>query len=171
MENQNNDIFSKLQGILSTKEGQEQLKNISAMFSQPQQQNDQSSAPPPPFTQQAQPQQQSEGGGGLDMGAISSLLQGFLGGGGNNNQSPPDSSFSGDSSSPLNLGGIDINTILKMQQVFQGMNKNDKNTGLLLALKPHFSEKRCKRVDQAISMMRIFSMLPMLKESGIFAGL
>jgi len=55
--------------------------------------------------------------------------------------------------------------------VFQSMNVNDKNTQLLLALKPHFGEKRQAKVDQAISMMRLFSMLPMLQESGIFAGL
>ena len=52
-----------------------------------------------------------------------------------------------------------------------GCTINDKNTQLLLALKPHFSERRRQKVDQAISMMRLMAMLPALKESGIFAGL
>ena len=69
------------------------------------------------------------------------------------------------------MPNIDLNMILKLQQVFKSMNVNDKNSQLLLALKPHFSERRQAKVDQAISMMRLMNMLPMLKESGIFSGL
>ena len=61
--------------------------------------------------------------------------------------------------------------IVRLQQVFQSMSVNDKNTQLLQALKPHFSERRRAKVDQAVSMMRLFSMLPALQESGLFAGL
>ena len=46
--------------------------------------------------------------------------------------------------------------------------KNDKRTDLLLALRPHLSEMRQKRVDNAIKLLRVVDMLPLLKESGIF---
>ena len=49
------------------------------------------------------------------------------------------------------------------------MHTNDKNTQLLLALKPHFGERRQARVDRAIKMIRLFSLLPLLRQSGILS--
>ena len=60
---------------------------------------------------------------------------------------------------------------MNLQNVFKSMNTNDKNSQLLLALKPHFKEERQAKVDQAISIMRLISMWPVIKESGIFSGL
>ncbi|MEG0691592.1 MAG: hypothetical protein RR444_00745 [Oscillospiraceae bacterium] len=181
------DLMSKLQSILSSKEGQEQLKNIQSMLSnsgnkQPE------SAPPPQNTgfdlsslanmfssmggnqaQQEAPKAQANdnnaGGNnsGFDLSSIMSMLGG-LGGQKSNEADTTNSATSG-------MPNIDINMIMKLQQVFSSMNVSDKNSQLLLALKPHFSDHRSKKVDQAISMMRLFSMMPMLKESGIFSGL
>lgn len=199
------DLMAKLQQILSTKEGQEQLANIQNMLGQNnsqnagQEQNSQpggfdlsslagmfagnggNTAPPPP------PQEQSVNGNGIDF----STLAGMLNNTGNSNPPPQnvqpqnggmDFSALAGMLSGMNGGGdnaasgtgmpnIDMGTILRLQQVFAGMNTNDKNSQLLLALKPHFSERRQGKVDQAISMMRMFSMMPALRESGIFAGL
>lgn len=147
------DLASALSNILSSKEGQEQLKNIQNMLGLKQE-------PPPPAPAE-QPAPAAEGG--FDLSALAGLFSGMKGG---------EAAPAPDAAPEENpLGGIDMNMILKLQQVFSSMNVNDKNSQLLMALKPHFGEKRQKRVDQAISMMRLFSMLPMLKESGIFAGL
>lgn len=112
---------------------------------------------------------------GFDMSALNSMLGSLMGN--NNNTQQNNNGFD---MSALNsmlggnneaLGGIDMNMILNLQKIFAGLNKNDKNTQLLLALKPHLSEQRCKKVDHAISFLRLFAMLPALKESGIFKGL
>lgn len=127
------DIMQKLQGILSTKDGQDQLKNIASMFSQ------NNNEPEPP----------------VNNAKVENNINA-------ENQDNP-------------LGSFDLNSLLKLQQVFSTMNVKDKNTELLLALKPHFSAERAGKVDKAISMMRLFSMaptiLPMLKDSGILQGI
>lgn len=46
--------------------------------------------------------------------------------------------------------------------------KNDKRTDLLLALRPHLSDERQRRVDKAVKILRVIDMLPILQESGIF---
>lgn len=218
------DLVSQIQNILSTPEGQEQLKNIQSMLGMGGAgQNNTAPQEAGPAAEPAQPPASASAGGGnggFDISQLTALLGSM--GGGNNSQGPAPQSSGPDLSglasmlgglgnaqtgpspdgqqSPaapagggfdlsglagmLGMGGagpggpaepgmpaIDMNMILKLQQVFKSMNVNDKNTQLLMALKPHFGEKRRGKVDQAISMMRLFSMLPALKESGIFAGL
>lgn len=51
------------------------------------------------------------------------------------------------------------------------LNQPDKNIDLLRALKPHFSAQRATRVDSAIRLMQLFSLLPLLKESGLLGDL
>ncbi len=43
----------------------------------------------------------------------------------------------------------------------------DNRTRLLLALKPHLSERRQERVDRAVKILKILDMLPLLQESGV----
>lgn len=119
---------------------------------------------PPPNNPITPPNSANAGdSGSFDFSKIAQMLSGM--GGGASLPNAPTTQEQSD------MPNIDINMILKLQQVFSSMNVNDKNAQLLKALKPHFSEKRSKKVDQAISMMRLMSMLPMLKESGIFTGL
>jgi hypothetical protein len=67
--------------------------------------------------------------------------------------------------------GIDMNTIMKLGQAMSEMQTNRRNIDLLLALKPRLSERRARKVDDAIRVMQIVQFLPLLKESGIFTGL
>jgi hypothetical protein len=131
--------------------------------------------------QSAQNHNQNNANGGMDFSNIMAMLSNLQNANQNSagNQSGPDmaaisnmlANLNNNNSENTAMPGIDMNTVLKLQQVFQSINVNDKNTQLLLALKPHFSERRRQKVDQAISMMRLMAMLPALKESGIFAGL
>lgn len=69
--------------------------------------------------------------------------------------------------------GFDMNTILEMQRMmklFQNQ-KDNKDAALLNSLKPYLSDKRQNKVDEAIKMLKLVSMLPLLKESGILGGL
>lgn len=90
---------------------------------------------------------------------------------------PPQQPFSPppaapEAANPLGaLAGLDLNALGKITQVMGGLNTRDQNVELLLALKPHFGEKRQKKVDDAIRIMQLVKMLPLLKETGIFGSL
>lgn len=51
------------------------------------------------------------------------------------------------------------------------MKKDDKNTALVRAIKPHLKPERQHRADEALRLMQLVSMLPALKESGILGNL
>ena len=85
--------------------------------------------------------------GSLDLSAALPYLLGGLGGG---------SAPSGDPAALKLLGGV-----------VQKLNQPDKNVDLLRALKPHFAPERAARVDNAVRLLQLFSLLPVLRESGI----
>lgn len=66
---------------------------------------------------------------------------------------------------------IDPSALLLIQSVITRLNQPDRNVDLLRALKPYFSATRSARVDNAIRLMQLFSLLPVLKESGILGDL
>lgn len=66
------------------------------------------------------------------------------------------------------MPNIDINMLMKLQGIFSKMSCSDRNINLLLALKPHLKEP--KKIDNAINILRLLSVLPALGESGIFGG-
>lgn len=70
-----------------------------------------------------------------------------------------------DESNPF--GDIDIEAIMKMWEMFSEMNKPDKNTALLYALKPHLRGENQKKIDTAVKLLKLMSMLPFLKDSGM----
>lgn len=64
--------------------------------------------------------------------------------------------------------GFDINMLMKLQGIFSKMSCDDDNISLLRALRPHLREP--KKIDDAINILRLMSVLPALSESGIFGG-
>lgn len=71
----------------------------------------------------------------------------------------------------FDFSSIDFNMIMMLGQVMESLNKQDENTNLLLALKPLIQEKKQKKIDTAINILKIISLLPLLKESGLLGGL
>ena len=84
------------------------------------------------------------------------------------------------------LDGIDLNNISLPEGIFENIGniqnimriagllnnkKEDSRVHLLLALKPHLSEERGQRIDKAVSMLKIASLLPILKEEGLLNSL
>lgn len=69
------------------------------------------------------------------------------------------------------FGGIDIDAIMKLGEILSKMNESDKNTELLIALKPHLREENRAKIDTAVKLFRLISLLPYLKESGLFDNL
>ena len=92
---------------------------------------------------------QNPGNGGFDL---SSLLQ---------QQAPPPKQ-----ENPFS--GMDISMLMKMQSIFSKMSCDDQNVNLLRALRPHLREPQ--KIDNAINILRLMSVLPALEESGIFGG-
>ena len=87
-----------------------------------------------------------------------------------------DSLFSYDEGSEKSGGGMpdftdmlgNARLIAKISSLMGAMNKNDDRTRLIEALKPLLSEKRRKRADEAVQMMKLFEILPAL--SGLMGG-
>lgn len=65
------------------------------------------------------------------------------------------------------LPDIDIGKIVPLIQKMKSRG-TDSRTGLLMALRPHLSEKRQERLDRAVKILRVIDMLPFLQESGMF---
>lgn len=91
----------------------------------------------------------------------------------NQNLSAPSFDFSSlfnqsQPSAEPNLPNIDINMLMKLQGIFSKMNCEDSNVNLLRALRPHL--KNPQKVDGAINILRLMSVLPALEECGIFGG-
>lgn len=67
--------------------------------------------------------------------------------------------------------GINMQTIIGFQKIMSGLKERDKNTDLILALKPLLRPERQERADQAVKLMKLISLIPTLKESGILKDL
>jgi len=66
---------------------------------------------------------------------------------------------------------INLDMISKMGELFSHMNKPDRNSELLLALKGHLRDENRHKVDTAMKLSRMITMLPFLKDSGILNDL
>ena len=85
-------------------------------------------------------------------------------------QSTPQSAQQERQSLPPQLNGLNFNSddfamIMKAKSIFDRMNKtSSKNADLINALKPHLSEQSRQKADQAIRILKLFDMLPYLKD-------
>ena len=69
------------------------------------------------------------------------------------------------------FGNLDPSMLLTMMSLFESLNKPDDSERLLLALKPLLREENQRKVDSAVKFMKIFALLPVLKESGMLGKL
>ena len=136
------DISSRINQILSDPQSMQQLQTLA-----------QSLGLSAPAETAAQPLSSS---GGIDMSQVGALLSQF--GLGQQQQAPPPPS-------------IDMNSILQIQKAMQLFANGNKNVELLRSLRPLLSERRQKKVDDAVRIMQLIQMLPMLKEAGLFGAL
>lgn len=67
-------------------------------------------------------------------------------------------------------GGVDVGRLLALVSKFKAQGEDDR-TRLLLALKPHLSSERAKRVDTAVKLLKLIDLLPLLRETDLFSGL
>jgi LPS O-antigen subunit length determinant protein (WzzB/FepE family) len=69
-----------------------------------------------------------------------------------------------------NNDGVDMGRLLSLVSKFKNKGEDDR-TRLLLALKPHLSSERAKRVDTAVKLLKIIDLLPLIRETDLFSGL
>lgn len=67
--------------------------------------------------------------------------------------------------------GFDLGMLFQIQNVMQSLSSNDKNTDLLLALKPHLKEEKQQRVDKAVKLLKLFAIFAVVKESGLLKSM
>lgn len=85
-------------------------------------------------------------------------------------QSTPQSAPQDRQSLPPQINGLNFNSddfamIMKAKSIFDRVNKtSSKNADLINALKPHLSEQSRQKADQAIRILKLFDMLPYLKD-------
>lgn len=65
-------------------------------------------------------------------------------------------------------GGMpDMEMIAGIASLAGAMNQNDSSTELLMALRPHLGEEKQSRLDKAVKLLRIASVVGVAKESGL----
>ena len=84
-------------------------------------------------------------------------LMGMLGGNGGENHEE-------EKKPPQDDLPFDPSVILKIKKAFDLMKKDDPRVTFLLALKPNLSEERCKKVDEAIHLLKLINLLPLLQD-------
>lgn len=70
-----------------------------------------------------------------------------------------------ESAPPINSDLISV--VSKFAPILSAINEEDNNTRLLNALKPFLEDERQKKIDEAIKIMHILHILPMLKKEKI----
>ena len=63
----------------------------------------------------------------------------------------------------------DISKLMMFSQMAKNMTENDKNTSLLIALKPHLSAERQQKTDKAIKFLKMMNLISFAKNSGILS--
>lgn len=89
--------------------------------------------------------------------------------GGNENEEAPkpqESDGGSDGDFPFDIG-----MLFQLQGLLQSVSSEDKNSALLLALKPHLREERRGRVDKAVKLLKLFAIFTVVKESGLLKSM
>ncbi len=102
------------------------------------------------------------------MEKIMNMARTLFSDGGNDTPQTPPAESQNENSGLLDLlpEGLDP---VKLINIFSCLNsqKSDNRAALLLALKPHLSESRQERVEKAVKLLKIASIIPLLREQGI----
>ncbi len=93
--------------------------------------------------------------------SLAGLLIGDEGGETHAEESPKDGDF---------LDFDLIAMISKLAPYLSSLNKDVEGVALLRALKPHLGKPKQQRVDEAIKIMKLMKLLPVITESGLLRG-
>lgn len=146
------DLSQQLNQILSDPQSMQQIQGMMSVLGLG---NNTSSGSTSPAAPPAEP----------DPSALAGMLSALGGGSGSSAPAPP----------PQNpLGGVTpelLQTVTRLAPLLSQVNREDDSTRLLQALRPLLSEKRRKKLDEAIKILQMMRLMPLLKDSGLFSGL
>ncbi len=74
----------------------------------------------------------------------------------------------GNSESGGIFGEIDPEMLIKLISVFSQLGERDKNTDLMLALKPHLRAENRPKVDSALQIMKLITIMGALNDNNFF---
>lgn len=87
------------------------------------------------------------------------------------NNSANDNASSAQNGTDGLFSALDPEMMLKLLSLFESFNKSDENERFLLALKPLLREENQSKIDSAVRLMKLISLLPVLQKSGILDNL
>lgn len=100
-----------------------------------------------------------------DIEMLKGVASSILGDGNANEQKSAESYKKSVLPNGLNLSQSDLNMMLKAKTIIDKMNNtSSKDADLILALKPHLSEESRAKADKAIRILKLFDILPYIKE-------
>ncbi len=70
-----------------------------------------------------------------------------------------------------NMSHSTLSMITKLAPLVSDLNKEDDTTRLLFALRPFLSQERRKKLDEASKLIKLFRLLPLVKDIGILDSL
>ena len=113
------------------------------------------------------------GEGGVDFASLLGMLGGLSKG--------DPSGEGGEESGPTNRGGsgergpsppgLDPALLSTLSRAMAALREPDKNIQLLRALRPYLEPERQKKVDEAVKILHLMKLAPLLQESGLLSGL
>ncbi len=95
-----------------------------------------------------------------DMESIRNIASSFLGEGKSAPQPPPKKEEN-------QQGFPDLSQLSALVPVLQAFNQPDSRLDFINALKPLLSQERQQKADEALKLVRLLSVLPLLRERGI----
>lgn len=66
------------------------------------------------------------------------------------------------------FGEIDPEMLIRLISVFSQLGERDKNTELLIALKPHLRAENRPKVDSAVQIMKLITIMNALNDNNLF---
>lgn len=66
------------------------------------------------------------------------------------------------------FGEIDPEMLMRLISVFSQLGERDKNTDLLLALKPHLRAENRPKLDSAMQIMKLITIMSALNDNNLF---
>ncbi len=158
------DLNQQINQILSDPQSMQQIQSMMNALGLT---GDSQSNPP----QTGGPQSGGPQSGGFDPSALAGML-GSLGLG--NNASPPAQQPPAVQNPLGALGSITpemLQAVGRIAPLLSQVNREDDSTRLLHALRPLLSPSRQKKLDEAVKILQMMRLLPLLKDSGLFSGL
>jgi len=111
----------------------------------------------------------SSSGAGVDFASLLGMLGGIAGGAGEEKSpGPPPSAPSAPESG---LPPFDPALLTTLSRAMKALREPDRNIQLLQALRPFLEPERQRKVDEAVKILHLMKLAPLLQESGVLAGL